>query len=134
VAHTPRLGVTARNAAANAVCTLLNSGTIGLYSGTQPATPGTAVTTQVLLAQLTFGATAYGSAVAGVSTANAITDDSDANATGDATWCRALSSGAVAIWDGSVGTSGCDCNLSSTAIVRHGTVSITSCTYTQPAT
>lgn len=121
------------NAAADAVCALLNNGYLRIYDGTQPATADTAVSTQTLLAELRFGATAFGASVAGVATANAITADSSANATGTAAWFRALKSdGTTAVFDGSAGTSGCDLNLVSTSINAGDNVPVAAMTYTEP--
>lgn len=132
MARVPHLSNTAANAAADAVVDQADSGYIRIYSGTQPATADTAITSQILLATLRWNATAFGSASTGVATANAITSDTDAAATGTATWFRALKSdGTTVLFDGSVGTTGADLNLSTTAIVQHATVSISSFTYTQ---
>lgn len=124
------------NAAADAVCALLNSGKLRIYSGTRPATADTAISGNTLLAELTFGSTAFGASVAGVATANAITADSSADNTGTATWFRALKSGGVDVtdnvFDGDVGTSGSDLNLNTTSIVAGASVSVSSLTYTQP--
>lgn len=60
---------------------------IDVMSGGQPATPETAITSQVTLATMTMGTPAFGAAVAGVATANAITGAAAA-ATGTATWLR----------------------------------------------
>jgi hypothetical protein len=129
-----RLANTAANAEANALATLANTGYIRIYDSTgtgQPANADTAVTTQVLLAELRFGATAFGSAAAGVITANAITADSSANASGTATWFRVLQSdGTTTLWDGSVGTATCDLILNSVAITTGLNVSITSLVHT----
>ena len=122
------------NAAADAACALLNSGKLHIYDGAQPATADTAVGAQVLLAELAFGATAFGAAVAGVATANAITQDSSANATGTAAWFRALKSDDTPVYDGSIGTSGCDLNLNTASIVAGAAVQVSSLTYTQPKT
>lgn len=120
------------NAAADAVCALLNSGYLRIYDGSQPATADTAISTQTLLAELTFGATAFGAAAAGVATANAITKDSDANATGTAAWFRAFESdGTTPVYDGSVGTSDADLVLNSVAIQAGAEVEVTSLTYTE---
>jgi hypothetical protein len=127
-----KLSNAAANAALDALCALLNGGTLKLYTGTQPATPNTALTDQVLLATLTFGAPAFGAAVDGVATANAITKDSDADFTGAATWFRAASSAGAAEVDGSVGTSGCDVNMATVSVVQHAEISITSMQITMP--
>jgi hypothetical protein len=121
------------NAANDARCALLNSGFLRIYSGTQPANADAALSGNTLLAELTFGATAFGASVNGVATANAITQDSSANATGTATFFRAFKSdGTTAVLDGTVGTSGADLNLNSTSIVSGGAVSVASMTVSQP--
>ena len=120
------------NAAAVAVTALLNNGTIKIYSGTQPASPQVAIGVQVLLATLTYGATAYGAPTAGVATANAIASGVAA-ATNTATWFRAFKTDAVTpVCDGSVGLAAADLVLDNVSIVSGGTVAITSLTYTEP--
>lgn len=135
MALNPKLSDTAANAAADAVCALLNTGYLRIYDSTgtgQPANANTAVTTQVLLAELRFGATAFAGASAGVATANAITSDSSANATGTATWFRALKSdGTTVVFDGSVGTATSNLVLNSVAIASGAAVACTAFTYTQ---
>jgi hypothetical protein len=132
MAHNPKLTNLGANSAADAVTALANSGFIKVYDGAQPATADTAITTQVLLATLTFGATAFGSAVAGVATANSITSDSAADATGTAAWFRVYKTdGTTAIFDGSVGTSGADLNFGTVAFVTNAIIEVTSFTYTQ---
>jgi len=132
MALNPKRSNVAVSAAADAVCPLLNNGYLRLYDGTQPATADTAVTTQTKLAELRWNATAFGAASNGVATANAITSDSSADATGTATWFRALKSdGTTVVFDGSVGTSNADLVLNSTAISSGAQVSITSFTYTE---
>lgn len=121
------------NAQVDALAPLLNTGYIRIYDGTQAADADTAVGAQVLLAELRFNATAFGAGAAGVITANAITADASANASGTATWFRALgSNGTTVYFDGSVGTSGADLNLNSVAISSGAAVSISSMTFTLP--
>ena len=133
MALNPKFSNLAVNTAGDAVGPLLNNGYLRLYDGTQAATADTAVGSQVLLAELRFNATAFGAAVAGVITANAVTQDSAANATGTATWYRCLKSdGSSVVCDGSVGTAGADCVLNSTAIQVNAAVSVTSFTLTVP--
>ena len=68
--------------------------------------------------ELRFNADAAPSAVDGVLTFNAITQDSNANNTGTASWFRALKSdGSTVLFDGTVGVSGSDLNIATTAIV-----------------
>ena len=86
----------------------------------------------VEVATLTFGTPAFGSAAAGVATANSITDDTNATG-GTAAKAQLKNSGGTAIVNCSVGTSGQDINLSSVSIGAGDTVSISSLTYTAPA-
>ena len=129
-----KLADAAVNAGVDALCVLLNGGKLQIYDGTQPVTADTAVGAQVKLAELTFNATAFAAAVAGVAEANAITKDSAADATGTAAWFRALTSGDGKTFDGSVGTAACDLNLNSVEIQINAEVSCTSMTFTLPKT
>lgn len=119
-----------RNAAVDAAAALLNGGTIKVYTGSMPSTPATAVTTQTLLATLTFGNPAFGSAVSGTATANAITDDSSADATGTATWARLSTSGGTAVFDVNVGQTGDNTSIefNTTSFVAGAEIKMTSCT------
>lgn len=135
MALTPKLANAQASRAADAVCVRLNNGYLRIYDGTQPTDADTAVGAQVLLAELRWNATAFGAASNGVATANAITADSSANASGTASWFRALESdGTTAVFDGSVGTSGANINLNSVAISSGAAVSVTAYTYTQSKT
>jgi hypothetical protein len=118
------------NTQADATDVLANSGLLRIYDGTQPANADTAITTQTLLVTLTMNATAFGAAVAGVTTANAITSGV-AVAAGTATWFRLLKSdGTTVLWDGSVDTSNANLVIPSTAIAVGITVSATAFTHT----
>lgn len=122
-----------RNARMNEVTADIDAGTAGklrIYNGTRPATGGTATT---LLAELTLSVTSFGAASAGVITANAITQDSSANATGTATWFRITTSAGAAVLDGSVGvtSSGEDLELNSVSIGIGNIVDVTSLTITE---
>jgi len=121
---------TIRNAMLDAITTRAGaSALLRIYSGTRPATGGTATT---LLAELTCNATFAPAASAGVLTLNAITQDSSANASGTASWFRIVKSdGTSFVLDGDVGTSGSDLNLVTTTIVATQPVSITSFTITE---
>lgn len=128
-----RLTNLAANTATDTLCVLLNSGFLDVYDGTQPTTADTAITTQIRLASMPFSATACGASSAGVATANAITADTDADATGTATWFRAWKSDhTTKVLDGSVGTSSGDLRLATTTIAQHDTVSISTFTVTTP--
>src|SRR4051794_35149136 len=123
MALNPKYSNTMVNAEADAVGNALDSGYIRIYDGTQPATADTAISTQTLLAELRFGADAFAAAVAGVITANAITSDSSADATGTATWARILASNGSTVWfDGSVGTATANVIIATTSIVAGAVV------------
>lgn len=101
---------------------------VRLYSGSRPATGGTA-TTQ--LAELTCGAT-LGTISTGVLTFNAITQDTSADASGTASWFRVVKSdGSTHVLDGNCGTSGSDMNMVTTTITAGQPVSISSWTITE---
>ena len=131
------------NAVAKAACDAIvdlidggaGAGTVKIYTGAQPADPDTAAS-GTLLATLTCSDPAFGAAAdgapGGVATANSVTDDTSADATGTAGWFRVLDSNSLPILDGEVGTSGADMNLNSVAITSGATVSITSWTVTMP--
>lgn len=131
MALNPKYSNTMVNAEADAVGNALNSGYIRIYDGTQPTNADTAVGAQVLLAELRFAADAFPAAVAGVLTANAITDDSSANATGTATWARILASDGTTVWfDGTAGTGTVNVVLNTASIVTGAVVSCSSLTFT----
>jgi hypothetical protein len=126
----------ARNAAVDAMAALANSGSLRIYDGTPPANADAALSGNTLLAVLPLGATAFGAAVGGVVTANAITADASADATGTPTFFRLLASnGTTVVFQGTAGASGQELNLSNLSggqIVAGGSVSVSSLTVTQP--
>lgn len=135
MAADPRITNAVASAMCDALVDLLDNGYLRIYDGTIPTNADTAIGAQVLLAELRFNATAFGAASNGVATANAFTADSSANATGTASWFRALQSdGSTVIMDGTVGTSGDDLNLNTVSIVTGAAVSISSMTVTMPKT
>ena len=85
------------------------------------------------IATLTFSATAFGAAANGIATAAAITDDTDCNA-GDVTKFTVFSGAGDSCFTGSVTATGGggDIILSSTAIGKGDTISISSLTYEAP--
>lgn len=116
----------------NAALAALNGGFAAVYSGTQPATPDTALAGNTLLATLSLSATAFGNASAGTATANTITS-ATAVATATATFVRFFKSdGTTAVLDCSVGLSSADIDLNAVAIVTGATVAITSYTVSMP--
>lgn len=128
-----KIAVATRNAMGDELIADLGSTPlIDVYDGTQPAGPGTAVTSQVKLGTLTCSATPAPATSSGVITFNAITQDSSADATGTASWYRLKTSGGTAIVDGSVGTSNADLVLNTVSIVSGGPITCSSFTYTMP--
>lgn len=124
-----------RNLMADGVDGEFNTGYLRIYDGTRPATPATAVTTQVLLAELRFANPAAASVTNGVITFDTISPDTSANATGTATWARCLKSdGTTALCDLNVGTSDANIIVTTTAISAGVQVSVTSATITVAAT
>ena len=124
---------TLRNNRADQITSAIGgSALLRIYAGTAPTNVGTALgggNTQ--LAELTCNATFAPSATGGVLTLNSITQDSSADATGTATFFRILTSGGTAVMQGTVGTSGSDLNLNTTAISSGAAVSITSFVITE---
>jgi len=117
----------------DATASMFDNGYLRLYDGTQPTNADTAIGAQVLLAELRFAATGIATSVNGVLTANALTPDSSANASGTCTWYRALKSdGTTVICDGSAGTADADLVLNSVAISSGAAVSVSSFTHTIP--
>jgi len=115
----------------DATAPLFNNGYLRIYDGTQAISADTAVGTQVLLAELRFAATGIATTVNGLLTANTLTPDSSANASGTATWYRCTQSdGTTVICDGSVGTATADLIMNSVAISAGAAVSVTSFTHT----
>ncbi len=122
-----------RNRAADAVTARANNGSLRIYSGVEPADANASLSGNTLLAVLPLSATAFGAAVGGVATANAITADTSADATGTATFFRVMESDTTTVvFQGSVGTSSADLIFSSVSFVTGGNVSVSSLTYTQP--
>lgn len=115
------LTTSARNAAADAIVALANGGTLELQTSGG-----------VEVATLTLGSPAFGAAVAGVATANAITRDNAATG-GTATQFVVKSSGGAALFSGSVGTTGTDMLLSSNVFAVNDAAEISSFTFTMPA-
>lgn len=135
MAADPRITNAVASGMADIIGAAVNSGKLRIYDGTIPTNADTAVGAQTLLAELTMNADAFPAASNGVLTANAITSDASADATGTASWFRLTdSAGTTTYLDGTVGTSGEDMNLNTTSIVSGAAVAITSFTITVPKT
>lgn len=104
--------------------TVGTSALILIYSGTQPASPDTAIGAQVLLATLACSATFAPAPSAGVLTLNTITSGTGTAGAGAgtaATWFRITTSGGTAHVDGTCGvTSGFDMNFVGSATIATG--------------
>ena len=94
-----------------------------LYSGTQPANANTAITTQVLLVSMPI-AGVFGTDTNGTLTLGAVTQ-TNAAASGTASFFRIFKSDNSVVMDGSVGLSGADLILNSVDIVAGQSVDIT---------
>lgn len=133
------ISTAARNAMCDALVDLLDAGvgagTLKTYTASQPAGPGTAISTQTLLATLTYSDPAFGAAASGVATASAITDDSSADATGTAAWARSLDSNGLAVFDCQITATGGggDLTFNTVSFTAGDAVSITSFTISVPA-
>ena len=139
-----RISLLAAQTGANPLVDILDGGSAGATiqgrDGAQPTDPDTAVSGTNAFT-LTCSATAFGAATdaapGALKTANAITDDSSADATVTLGYCRASTSNAadtplVDHIDGEAGTSGADFNFNTLSIVSGSTVSMTAWTATLP--
>ena len=135
MALNPHFGLACREAALDNGLNLANSGSLVIYSGTQPTTCDTALSGNTALATFPLGATAFGASsgsLAGIvtKTMNAVAAVVASN-TGTATWFRIYKSdAATGVADGSVGLAMADCIINNTTINTGGQVSIVSCAYT----
>ncbi|MEO3922706.1 hypothetical protein ABGB07_02305 [Micromonosporaceae bacterium B7E4] len=139
-----RISTAARNASADAIVALINGGSgagvLRIYTGTQPAGPGSSPT-GTLLVSCTLSDPAFAGAVSG-SAALDVTPSVTASATADGTagWFRLLDSTEAAstglgVLDGSVTATGGggELTLATTTITTGLTVTITAGTVTMPA-
>jgi hypothetical protein len=131
MALVPKFSDAAANAAANAICALLDGGELRIYDTPNPADANTGITTQTLLATLTFGTPAFNAAAAGVAAATAIGSGVVNAPGGTAAWFRAVTSLGTTITDGTVDTAGANLNLNGVALVTGATVAVSSFTLTQ---
>ncbi|MCG8357607.1 MAG: hypothetical protein MI920_18745 [Kiloniellales bacterium] len=138
----PYIGNAAAIDACNAVVDRVDAGpTAGLlriYAGAVPADNDAALGGATLLAELVMSDPAFGNAVdnnpGARATANPITDDSAADATGVASFFRCTDSNGNSEFQGTAGEAADtpDLTLNSKNISAGAAVSVTSLTYTQP--
>lgn len=140
MALNPFYSDTAARAALDALVALLNTGTLKVYAGSQPTDANTAISGQTLLGTFTFAATAFGASSASGTAPNrsasataAAIADITAVGTGTASFFRALKSdGTTVVMDGTVGTSGCDLNLTDITITTGETMRVSSLVVSNP--
>lgn len=138
MALNPYLSKATGQAALDAIVDRLDiggAGSLKVYTASQPANADTAIGAQTLLATLAFGGTAFGSASNAdptVATANSITSDSSADATGTAAWARLANGAGTTILDCSVGTSSADIIFNTVSFVSGAVIAISSFTITLP--
>ena len=112
--------------------------TVKIYAGTPPADADAALSGNTLLGTLTMSNPAFGAASdlnpGARATANAITDDTTADATGTATFFRVLQGGGTVLWQGSVTATGGggDMEINAVAIVAGALIKITAMSFTHP--
>ena len=128
---TYRRATATRDAVADAEGDLLNTGTIQIRTGAQPANVGDAAA-GTLLGTLTFSATAFGAPSTGVVTAAAITSDTSADNSGTAGHARLLNSSAVIHSDATCAQGSGDFNFNNSVIVAGGIIAASSLTLTAP--
>lgn len=128
-----KISTAGRNAMADALAALVNSGTIQLRTGSPPTNVSDA-DSGTLLATLTFAASAFSAAASGAATSNGITADLSADNNGDAGHFRAKDSGGNVVFQGTVGEAADtpDLTLDEKTIVAGGVVAISSLTITVP--
>lgn len=126
-----------RSLAALAIDQEFDNGYLRIYSAGsgRPANADTAITDQVLLAELRFAATAVASESGGVLTFAAIAGEDSALANGTAAFARALrADGTTAICDLSVGTADANVLLPTVSLTVGVAVNLSAMTVTIAAT
>lgn len=133
-----KISVAARNAACDAIVDLVDggagAGTLQVRTGAPPTNPADA-DSGTLLGTLTGSDPFFGAAATGVATANAITSDTNADASGDAGHFRVKDSNGNVIFQGTAGEAAdtCDMTFDEKSIVATGTIACSSFTVTVPA-
>ena len=132
-----KLSTAARNAAVDGIVDQIDAGasagSIQIRTGAPPTAPADA-DSGTLLATLPCSDPAFGSGATGTATANAITDDSSADASGDAGHFRVKDSDGNVVMQGTAGEAADtpDLEFNNKSIVAGGLVEITSFTVTVP--
>lgn len=132
-----KISTAARNAACDGIVDLIDggagAGTCAIRTGAPPTNVSDA-DSGTLLGTLTFSDPAFGNAATGTATANSITSDTDADASGDAGHFRVKDSDATTIFQGTAGEAADtpDMTFDNKTIVAGGTIAISSFTVTVP--
>lgn len=128
-----RLAIARRHEMLTALIDNLNTGKLRIYAGTRPTDADTALSSNTLLAELTFAATSFPAPSAGTLTANAIVQDSSADAAGTASFARLFEAdGVTVVMDLSVGVSGAELNFATLTFAIGLIVQVTSLTISLP--
>lgn len=134
-----RSATAVRQAMGDAATALVDAGAaagkLKIYDGAKPASVNDALGANTLLAELTFSDPSFGAADGnGVATANAITGDTAADATGTASFFRIEDSNGVVRFQGDVTATGGggDLELNTVNIQQDAAVDISSLTVTVP--
>lgn len=117
-----------RNAILDAITTYLQNGALlRIYSGTRPANANTALSGNTLLGTLTCGSPFAPAASAAALVANAITQDSSADATGTASFFRIFRADGTTVGiDGDCGVGTGELQLVTTSLVAGQPIQVTS--------
>lgn len=84
---------------ADAICALANGGTIKIFSGKLPVSVEEDSIGAQLLAECKLSPRAFKPSIDGLCAANPIAIDDNANASGEAAWCRVCDPSGAAIFD-----------------------------------
>jgi hypothetical protein len=132
-----KISTACRNAAVDGIVDLIDGGLgdgyVEIRTGSPPASVA-AADIGTLLGTLTFSDPAFGAAAAGVATANSITSDTSADASGDAGYFRTHDSTNASVFQGKAGEAAdsTDMTFDNKTIVAGGTIAISSMTVTMP--
>lgn len=133
-----KIGTTPRNAACDGIVDTIDGGTppgrMEHRTGSQPTNVNDA-SSGTLLGTNLFGNPAFGAASSGTATANAISNDTSADASGTAgyfRWYTGAGGDTAALAQGNTSTSGADLNFDNNVFVAGGVIAITSFTVTVP--
>ena len=118
------LSETAVNGIANYLSRRINGGKLRIYNGDQPINADRKITSQILLVEFSpLPDPAFAEATDGKLVSREI-EPTRAIETGKAMWYRILTANNTPLWDGSVGESDCDMNISDTNIFAGAEVSL----------